>query len=917
MLAIYRRLFLLAALLLLAGVTLWQESLPAERIIVRPRLDTARVKMRGGIPQRDIRRPKVGLVFSGGGARGIAQVGVLKALERHKIPVDFIASTSIGSIVGGLYASGWTSSEIESLTTHIDWDEVTSLSEDTRRTDLFVDQRLAGERSFLTVRFEGFEPVIPSSVSRGQRLTNLLHLLTLQSIYHPSPSFDDLDIAFRAVATDLVSGKRIVLDRGSLAEALRASSTVPLLFSPIEKDSMRLVDGGLVDNIPVDVAEDAGCDIIIAVNSTSGLRTLDEMKAPWEIADQIMGIMMLRVKQEQLRRADIVITPAIGDHLSSDFHGLDSLIRTGEESTDAQIPAILRLYDERKNQFDGVSQFPAARTFPGIRVNFSGAVISDSIKNHILSDAADHPVSLQDIQEHVNMIYEEGIYENVYASVEPEGAAPAIEFHCEENPAIQSFQVTGCSVIPATEIVQEFISLTGSPFNSRTLQDAIENALRKYRKRGYSLARVDSVRFDRQTGRIAVALNEGMIRSIHVEGGIRTQDSYVLSEFPLRDGDVFEIEKARKGLTNINSSSLFEFVYLEVTYEQNQPVLTIRLRERPSQLLRLGLRADNERKFQASLDIRDENFRGTATELGLTILGGERNADVVLEYKARKLFGTYLTFGASAFYRSRDNHLFGDAPPPGENRWDRQQIGDYREVSAGGGITFGTQLERLGTATVDLFHERARVQDISGAQALVEDVDITLVRVGTILDTKDRNHFATSGIVLRLSYEFALQSLGGSVGYNAFRGSYESFSAISRRVTFHPRVQFGFADNTMPLTQQFRMGGRESFVGLREDDRRGRQILLLSGEFRWFLPVRLFFDTYLRLRYDLGTISAVPEELKLKTFLHAVGAELALDTPIGPAIFGAGKAFYFARNLPENPIQQGPLLLYFVVGYQL
>jgi NTE family protein len=261
--------------------------------------------------------------------------------------------------------------------------------------------------------------------------------------------------------------------------------------------------------------------------------------------------------------------------------------------------------------------------------------------------------------------------------------------------------------------------------------------------------------------------------------------------------------------------------------------------------------------------------------------------------------------------------LYGDAPPPRDNWWSRQQIGEYEEISFGGGLTIGSQLERLGNATVDMFRERGRVRDLSAAQSLEEETDITLLRVGTILDTKDRNHFATKGIVLRLSYEFALAALGASVGYTAFRGSYESYSTVSNRLTFHPRVLFGFADNTMPLTQQFRMGGRESFFGLREDDRRGRQILLVNAEFRYFLPIRLFFDTYLRIRYDLGAISAIPEELKLNTFIHGIGGELALDTPIGPAIFGGGKAFYFSRDLPQNPVQQGPFLLYFTIGYQL
>jgi len=289
---------------------------------------------------------------------------------------------------------------------------------------------------------------------------------------------------------------------------------------------------------------------------------------------------------------------------------------------------------------------------------------------------------------------------------------------------------------------------------------------------------------------------------------------------------------------------------------------------------------------------------------------------MVLDYRVRRLFGSSMIISASTYLKSWDSYLYADGPPPAENRWERLQVGEYREIHYGASLSLGSQLERLGNASIDFIYERARVKDLSQARDLVEDNHITMIRLSTVLDTRDRYHFSTTGIGLRLSYEFALESLGGSVGYNGVRVGYESFSSLSDRLTIHPRFQLGFADKTMPLTQQFRLGGWESFSGLREDDRRGRQVLLANLTLRYFLPVRLLFDTYLSVRYDLGTISAVPEELKFKNFIHGIGGEVALDTPIGPAMFGAGWSFFLSRNLPDNPIQRGPLLFYFCIGYQ-
>jgi hypothetical protein len=121
----------------------------------------------------------------------------------------------------------------------------------------------------------------------------------------------------------------------------------------------------------------------------------------------------------------------------------------------------------------------------------------------------------------------------------------------------------------------------------------------------------------------------------------------------------------------------------------------------------------------------------------------------------------------------------------------------------------------------------------------------------------------------------------------------------------------------MPFAQQFRVGGRESFFGLHEDDRYGRQLLLVNLEYRYLLPVRLVFDSYLQTHLDALALSSVPEEIKFNTLRYGTGVELALETPIGPAIFGIGKGFYFSKDLPENPIQEGPTLFYFMIGYQL
>lgn len=304
-------------------------------------------------------------------------------------------------------------------------------------------------------------------------------------------------------------------------------------------------------------------------------------------------------------------------------------------------------------------------------------------------------------------------------------------------------------------------------------------------------------------------------------------------------------------------------------------------------------------------------------ELGLNLNGGARNKEAILGFKAHRLFTTYLTFNISGFYSSFDSYFYGDAPPAEENHWDRVKLGEYRDERYGGRLVFGTQLEKFGNATVDFSLQDVKIKNIENAQDLTDHYRLSTVRVGSTIDSKDSYPFPSFGFGMNVSYEFAIEGLGSQVGYNALRFMYESFTTLGERHTLHPKFTLGFADRTMPLGEQFRLGGRESMFGTHEDDRRGRQLFLLNFEYRYHLPVRILFDSFFRIRFDMGSISAIPEDLKFATLRYGLGAELALDTPVGPAAFAIGKSFFFGRDLPENPIQQGPFLFYFMIGYQL
>ncbi|HSQ76520.1 MAG TPA: patatin-like phospholipase family protein, partial [Bacteroidota bacterium] len=488
--------------------------------VLHPRFRASFGMQRGLLTHHTLQRPKVGLVLSGGGARGVAQIGVIRALERHGIPIDFIAASSMGAIVGGLYAAGYTTQELESLAVTTDWDHVLSLTDETQRSQRFLDQKITDDRSFIAIRFENLQPVFPSAVSSGQRLTDFLSDRMLQAVYYPFPDFDHLKIPFRAMATDLVSGNRIVLRDGSLAEALRASATVPLLFNPIEKDSMRLVDGGLVSNIPVDVARDAGCDLVIVVNSSSGLRTADEMTAPWQTADQIMGLMMKRVNERQMAEGDVIITPDVGRHLSSAFIGLDSLIRVGEAAAERQVAEILAVYGRRD---DSLAAVAGGVVLPAPVVAERGDLsIPDSLWASLMRPLVVGPVPVYSLEQLLGKIYATGDYDSVWADVVTGDSGSRLQVHALPNPRLCFVAFTGNSRVSSAELESVFLPLIGKPLNYAATTAAMERLIRLYRKRGFSLAHIDSLRLDEQSGLLSITLDEGIVGRIDVQGGVRT-----------------------------------------------------------------------------------------------------------------------------------------------------------------------------------------------------------------------------------------------------------------------------------------------------------------------------------------------------------------------------------------------------------
>lgn len=271
-------------------------------------------------------RPKVGLVLSGGGAKGFAHVGVLKEIEKRGIPVDYIAGTSMGSVVGAMYSLGYTPEEIEKIISTTDWDELFRDVPD--RKDIPLEERIGAERYSASVAYDNeFNVYFPKGVKQGQRM-----YLKLKEILGAGTEIDDfskLPIPLRVIATDLDSGTATTFTQGDLAKVINASIAIPTLLEPVEIRGRYYVDGLVARNLPVEDVLKMGADFVIAVDVGVELSGRDEYNI-LSVLDQLMAIQSTSSTPEQRRLADIVIEPDISSFKTTDFNRAKAIVAEGE-----------------------------------------------------------------------------------------------------------------------------------------------------------------------------------------------------------------------------------------------------------------------------------------------------------------------------------------------------------------------------------------------------------------------------------------------------------------------------------------------------------------------------------------------------------------------------------------------------------
>ncbi|MCB1755490.1 MAG: patatin-like phospholipase family protein, partial [Gammaproteobacteria bacterium] len=368
-----------------------------------------------------LQRPKIGLALSGGGARGAAHIGVLKKLEELRIPVDYIAGTSMGSIIGGLYASGKTADELETLIAGIDWDS--AFSDTAPRSQLPMRSKIDDDEFLIDFELglDSSGIIFPRGVIQGQNLQLILKSLFADSL--AVDDFDDLPIPFRAVASDIEAGVPVVLEQGDLATALHASMAIPGVYAPVEIYGKTLVDGGVTNNLPVDVVRAMGADIVIAVDISTPLIRGEDLRSAIDILDQLTNILNqgnVQKQIESLSDKDFFIVPELDKYTSSDFSLVLESIGVGAEAVKPVEDRLQKLalseadYGAHRERILSRRQQPFVPDY--ITILQDSAISSDALRDRLASEPA-VALDLDRLHRDIERIHGLGIFQSVGYSV--------------------------------------------------------------------------------------------------------------------------------------------------------------------------------------------------------------------------------------------------------------------------------------------------------------------------------------------------------------------------------------------------------------------------------------------------------------------------------------------------------------------
>ena len=837
-----------------------------------------------GLDPNDLRpNYHVLMALSGGGARGLATIGILRAFEEKGIKVDAIAGASMGGVVGGLYACGYSPDELTSIMRTVDYSDL--FSNQPARSSMFLTQRQERDRHLVSVRFHNFVPVIPKGLTAGQKLTSLLASLSLNAGYQAGGDFTKFRIPFKTVTTDIISGRMVVLSDGSLADALRATMAFPLAFTGLERDNELLMDGGMVMPVPVEIVKAMHDGFAVAVNTTSPLVSKNDLNTPVEIANQVTTIMVADQLADQLKLADYVIAPLNNRYNSTSFEHQDSIIASGYHTGQSAADSIIALLRAREE----ASVF----IVDSVTVLTPQAGLADMIASRLQGKALTNNQLIAELKSltRSNNLFEISVLRTATPSRDSavdHATHVILRFEATPSPRTSDvrFVLRGNRLYSQAALLSA-MHLDDSLLTPYSLHQALDRIVQLYRSSNHDLANIRHVQIDHSARVVTIDVDEAIIRRVDVTQNSRTRPWFVRSYFPIKSGESYSTRKASRGIANIYGTDLFERVGLDLVRLDSGAAVSITVQEKNYNQLRFGWHWYDHYQSEQFIEALDDNIAGIGIEFLLHAQYGLHRQSYYADLRSNRIFSTYLTGQTHLHYLRQLRNVY-----------DGGTIVDRRtEERWGGTLSLGQQIARLGTVSGRLSVEqlRYRYENSSPSRSFI----LSSVSFESLVETFDRWPFPSSGKKHLLEIQWAEHFFGGKERFTRLLSTLESYFQFGSFVNYHPKLSIGLSGSGLPASEQFYFGGPNSFMGYRTDELAGDKMILVNQELRFRLPLRF----YVLARYDIGNLYISTDELKLENLRHGFGAAIAFDAPIGPIEFSYGRSskkidtWYFTAGL--------------------
>lgn len=799
----------------------------------------------------------------------MAQIGALRQLLANGIKPDVIVGTSIGAIVGGLYCVGYSPDEIDSMFQSVDWNEVTSIGDDTQRESLFFSQKQENDRNLLTLRFRDFSFIAPKAIGGNAKFTSVLQQMLWKSPLNLVRNFDNFPCQFRAIATNLQNGRMVSIKDGNMAIALRASATFPLRYTPVLWGDSILVDGGLVANIPVEAALELEPDIVIVVNTVSDYLKSSEIKTAMDVADQALNAAMKQRDSFQLSSADFVITPEVGSHKNYDFTNFPELIRSGQVAAQTVVHAIIN------------------------RV----AVLTKNY-NAVQANNTDH----MNGDGHTN-----GVVHTNGSNTQTDSALLNSMILKSDIRSSKSIKHLPLITNAAYEMSGRTWSKLFSDYWSQELTKSLHSS-------GFEFGYVRAMAFDSSSNTLTVHADLGRVNRIRRDPKRLVDSMDLMHEFSFSNGDSINISDLHRTTENLRASDLFDDPDISIYPAKDSGIdVVVGAQDRGNQMIKIGARVDNERFGQLGADFIQQNLFKLGIRATARGVISQRIGEFALSLDVPRIAGSLWTTSLRGYTSFRNVWSYTNSTTAPVTAPVRERTGEFSEDRYGAKLSAGRQLERNGVILAELRYEQQRYRDLN-AETRPDFQPLTTAKTSVRWDDRDRTDFATEGRVIDLFFESSIFSLSNGLSFTKASAQVKSIFNFDG-IILTPSFMIGAADRTLPSPELFSLGGQELFYGMRQDEERGRQITVGNLEVRFKMPFKVIFDTYISARYDIGAIWANPEQIRIGDMQHGLGISIGLDTPVGPALFSVGRRFYFLDN--PAAAAWGNVLAYFSIGAHL